>query len=98
MRSFRLLALSSLLLAACAPPSDNADSSEGAQTEERALDAFDYDTWQWKSGKPGCGLSRIGKNVESAVLGAGHNLDIMPKGKDDARWHATTRNVAGPAF
>src|SRR4051794_9429622 len=82
---------------ACGAPSDETESSEGAVEETAAFDPYEADTWQFKTGKPGCALGPIGENIEKAVRGARHNLDIMPNGKDDARW-VTMRNAAGPAF
>ncbi len=81
----------------CSKDADDADESEAAASEDTGIDPYDYASWRWSSGHAGCGLSRVGKNVERAVKDAGHNLDIMPGKRNDWRW-VTTRNVAGPAF
>jgi len=84
-------------LAACGERLPEEDASTGAQREADGFDAYDYDTWPWKSGSRSCSLSPVGQNIERAVRGARHNTDIMPDGRDDRRW-VTTRNVAGPAL
>jgi phosphatidylserine/phosphatidylglycerophosphate/cardiolipin synthase-like enzyme len=83
--------------AGCSAHADESEEQEAASTEDAGLDPYDYATWKWNRGTPGCGLSRIGQNVERAVRGARHNTDIMPGGRTDWRW-VTMRNVAGPAL